>query len=66
MVVRQGMVVSAGGVILGVLGAVAATRLISSWLYGIEATDPVTFAGVSLVLVGITLLATYVPARRAA
>ena len=66
MVVRQGMVISAAGVIAGVLGAVAATRLLSSWLYGVEATDPITFATVSLVLVGIALLATYVPARTAA
>ncbi len=49
-----------------VLGAVAATRLLSSRLYGVEATDPATFTTVSLVLVGIALLATYVPARRAA
>ncbi len=66
MVIRQGMAISAGGVIAGVLGAVAATRLLSSWLYGVEATDPMTFATVSLVLVGIALLATCVPARRAA
>ena len=66
MVVRQGMVVAVGGVIVGVLGAVAATRLLSTWLYGVEATDPATFAAVSLVLVGISVLATYVPARRAA
>ena len=65
MVIRQGMVLSVGGVIVGVLGAVAATRLLSSWLYGVEATDPATFATVSLVLVVIALLATYVPARRA-
>ncbi len=66
MVVRQGMVTTVVGVIVGVLGAVAATRLISSQLYGVEATDPVTFAAVSLVLVGIAVLASYVPARRAA
>ncbi len=66
MVIRQGMIVSAGGVIVGVLGAAVATRLLSSWLYGVEATDPVTFATVSLVLVGIAVLAAYVPARRAA
>ena len=66
MVIRQGMVMTAGGVIAGVLGAVATTRLLSSRLYGVEATDPITFATVSLVLVGIALLATYVPARRAA
>ena len=66
MVIRQGMVMSVGGVIVGVLGAVAATRLLSSWLYGIEATDPATFATVAVVLVGIALLATYIPARGAA
>ncbi len=66
MVIRQGMVISAGGVIVGVLGAVAATRLLSSRLYGVEATDPATFAAVSWVLVGIAVLASYVPARRAA
>ena len=66
MVVRQGMVMSVGGVIVGVLGAVAATRLLSSWLYEIEATDPATFATVAVVLVGIALLATYIPARGAA
>ncbi len=65
MVLRQGMVLSVGGVIVGVLGAVAVTRLLSSWLYEIEATDPATFATVAVVLVGITLLATYVPARSA-
>ncbi len=53
-------------VLAGMLGAVAATRLLSTWLYGVEATDPVTFATVSLVLVGIAVLASYVPARRAA
>jgi len=66
MVIRQGMVTTVGGVIVGVLGAVAATRLLSSLLYGVEATDPMTFATVSLVLVGIAVLASYIPARRAA
>ena len=66
MVVRQGMVMSLGGVVVGVLGAVAATRLLSNWLYEIEATDPATFATVAVVLVGIALLATYVPAYGAA
>jgi putative ABC transport system permease protein len=65
MVIRQGMVTTVVGVIVGVLGAVAATRLISSQLYGVEATDPATFVTVSLVLVGISVLASYVPARRA-
>jgi len=65
MVIRQGMVMTVGGVIVGVLGAVAATRLLSSWLYGVEPTDPATFVTVAVVLVGIALLATYVPARGA-
>jgi len=66
MVLRQGMVVNGGGVIAGVLAAVAATRLLASWLYGVEATDPATFAAVAVALLGIALLATYLPARDAA
>ena len=65
MVIRQGVVLAVGGVIVGVLGAVAATRLIASELFGVEATDPATFVAVAVVLVGIALLATYVPARGA-
>jgi len=66
MVLRQGMVVNGGGVIAGVLAAVAATRLLASWLYGVEATDPATFAAVAVALLGIALLATCLPARDAA
>ena len=65
MVLRQGLVLSVGGVIVGVLGAVVATRLIASQLYGVEATDPATFAIVAVAMIGIALLATYFPARRA-
>ncbi len=66
MVIREGMITTLGGVIVGVLGALAATRLLSAWLYGVEATDPATFVTVSVTLVGIALLASYVPARTAA
>ncbi|HEU5182789.1 MAG TPA: ABC transporter permease [Candidatus Polarisedimenticolia bacterium] len=53
------------GVILGTAASLAVTRLISSLLFGISATDPLTFAGVALLLAGVALLASYLPARRA-
>jgi predicted permease len=53
------------GIFAGIIGALALTRLMSSFLYGISATDPTTFAGVALVFMLIALTACYIPARRA-
>jgi predicted permease len=66
MTLRQGLILSAIGVAAGLAGSFALTRVMGSLLYGVKPTDPLTFASVALVLIGVSLLATYVPARRAA
>lgn len=65
LVIEDGMRLALIGVALGLAGALAVTRLLSSLLYGIRPTDFVTFALVSLALTGVACLASYVPARRA-
>ncbi|MGA2075058.1 MAG: ABC transporter permease [Terriglobia bacterium] len=65
MVVRQGMVPAVIGMGLGIAGALGLTRVLSSLLYGVRPDDPLTFALVLLILAGVALVATYVPARRA-
>ncbi|HEV2864460.1 MAG TPA: ABC transporter permease [Pyrinomonadaceae bacterium] len=65
LVVRHGIVLAAAGVGVGLLGSLLLARLLSSLLYGVSTSDPLTFAGVSLLLTGVALLACYVPARRA-
>ena len=54
------------GLAIGVVASLGLTRLIESQLYGVAATDPATFAAVSAVLIGVALLAAYIPAQRAA
>jgi putative ABC transport system permease protein len=65
-VVARGLLLTVAGVVLGLAGSIGLTRFISSQLYGVGATDPVTMAGVSLLLVGVALAACYRPARKAA
>jgi predicted permease len=66
LVMRQGMVLVLAGTGVGLVGAVAASRLIRGILYGSGANDPLTFVAVPLVLMGVSMLATWIPARRAA
>ncbi len=65
MILGQGMRTILVGVAIGIAGALALTRTVASLLFGVTATDPVTFGGVTLLLVGAALLACYIPARRA-
>ena len=65
-VLGQGVRLALIGVAAGAIGAVALTRVLSSLLYDVSPTDPATLAGVSIVLATVALLASYLPARRAA
>jgi putative ABC transport system permease protein len=66
MVVRQGLVLALTGVGIGLAGALSLTRFIGSLLFAVRAADPWTFAIAALGLLGVTLVASYIPARRAA
>ena len=65
-VVRTALVLAALGIVLGLAGALGLTRVLESFLFGVTATDPITFAGVAVLLLAVSALASYVPARRAA
>ena len=65
LVIGKGLKLALIGSVLGLSGALAATRLVSSMLYGVTPTDPMTFACVSLLLVLLACIASWLPARRA-
>jgi putative ABC transport system permease protein len=65
MVLRQGLILAGTGITLGLAGAWAASRLVASLLFGTQATDPVIYAALALVMAAIAAVAAYVPARRA-
>ncbi|MFN2531803.1 MAG: ADOP family duplicated permease, partial [Pyrinomonadaceae bacterium] len=65
LIVKQGMGLTLIGAVIGLMLALAVTKLLTGLLYGVTATDPTTFAGVVLFVVGVAVLACYLPARRA-
>jgi putative ABC transport system permease protein len=65
LIVALGFRLAVAGIILGMAGALALTRVLTSLLFGITPNDPITFGAVALLLVGLALLACYIPARRA-
>jgi predicted lysophospholipase L1 biosynthesis ABC-type transport system permease subunit len=65
MILGQGLRLAIAGVVVGLLGAFALTRLLKGLLFGISASDPLTFAVIAIVLIGVALLACWIPARRA-
>jgi len=65
MVFRRGMVTVVGGMAVGLIAAYAVARLLALLIFGVPASDPVTFLGIPLVLVAAAALAIYIPARRA-
>jgi putative ABC transport system permease protein len=65
LVIRQGMSIVLGGMLLGIVGAGFLARALATFLYGVEPRDPATFAATFLLLAGVALLACWIPARRA-
>jgi len=65
LILSQGLRTIFMGVAIGIAGSLALTRTVESLLFGVTATDPLTFGGVTLLLVGVALVACFIPARRA-
>jgi ABC-type antimicrobial peptide transport system permease subunit len=65
LMLGEGMKMAMIGVVVGIVAAAGLTRFMSQLIYGVSAADPVTFAGVIIVLIAVAFAACYVPARRA-
>jgi predicted permease len=65
LVLAQGVVLAGAGIVLGLVASVPLARVVRSFLVGVSPTDPLTFVGIPLVLLGVAALASYLPARRA-
>jgi ABC-type antimicrobial peptide transport system permease subunit len=65
MVLKKGLTVTLIGIAIGLVASIGLTRLVRSQLYQVSPTDPVVYVAVSLLLVAVSLLACYIPARRA-
>ncbi len=66
LVLRQALILAGTGIVVGLAGAIVVTQLLGSMLFGVKATDPMTYAGVVVLLAIVALVASYIPARRAA
>ena len=64
-VIREGLVLALAGVAIGLVAALAASRAIDSFLFGIDPFDPATFGGVAVVLLAVAFVACYIPSRKA-
>jgi putative ABC transport system permease protein len=65
MILNEGSQLAIAGIVLGLAGAAAVTRVLQNLLFGVQPHDPLTFAAVTILLMSIALLACYIPARRA-
>ena len=65
LLVREGAAFAVGGVAIGLAVAIALTRVVASWLYGVSGADPTTLALVAVAMIAVTLAASWVPAYRA-
>jgi putative ABC transport system permease protein len=65
LVVGHGMLLAGIGVAFGLAGALAITRVMNNWLFGVSATDPITFGVLAFLLLGVAFVACFIPARRA-
>ena len=65
LMLKEGLILSSLGVALGLAASFVSTPLIAAFLYGVKAYDPLTWSLVSVFLIGVTLVATYIPGRRA-